>query len=118
MKLVPKRDQILGRLLITKLASTIVAPDATRGVTKVLLVLAVGADAAEEGYKPGDLVIPRALGNMPLRGGSLYVYYCDRKEVLFTVEDASPGDFVDSNGTTEVKSLDPADPTNTGAALS
>lgn len=118
MKLVPKRDQILGRLLITKLDSPIVVADATKGVTKMLLVLAVGADAAEEGYKVGDLVIPRAIGNMPLRGGSRYTYFCDRKDVLFSVEGANPDDFLDGDGHTAVQSLDPGHPTNEGASLS
>lgn len=118
MRLVPKRDQILGRLLITRLESTIIAPDPTKGVTKMLLVLAVGADAEKEGYKVGDLLIPRAIGNMPLRAGSQYAYFADRKDILFTVEGADPEDFTDSDGRTVIESLDPGHPTNAGSAVS
>lgn len=118
MKLIPKRDQLLGRLLITKLESPIVVPDATKGVTKMILVTAVGEDAAAEGYRAGDLVIPRSIGTMPLRGGSQYTHFCDRKDVLFLVEGASPEDFVDGDGRTAIQSLDPSHPTNSGASLS
>lgn len=116
MKLVPKRDQMLGRLLITKLDSAIIAPDATRGVSKMILVQAVGAGAAAEGYKVGDLVVPRQIGTAPLRAGTRNAFFCDSKDVLFTVEGATADDFLDGDGRTDIVSLDPGHPSNAAVA--
>lgn len=117
MKLTPKRDQLVGRLLITKLASAIVAPDPTKNVTKMLLVQAVGEDAAAAGYEPGDIVVPTSLGNMHLRGGTLLVTFCAVKDVLFKVEDVNPIDVTAEDGRTEIESLDPAHPCHSGTSV-
>jgi hypothetical protein len=114
VKLIPQNNQLVGRLLITKLDSPIVSPDPTKGVTKVILVQRVGADAAAAGYKPGDLVIPRAIGSMFLRGGTHHVVYCEVKEILFKVDDVCAEDFVADDGKTAIRSLDPADVSNGG----
>lgn len=94
MNLVPKRDQVLGRIVITKLKSAIVTPDETRGVTKFMLVDAVGPEAAAAGYKRGDLVLPRAMNNIFLHGGTYHRVICDAKEILTAVEDWDPKDFL------------------------
>lgn len=118
MKLVPKRDQMIGRLLITKMESTIVVPDATKGVTKMILIQAVGPDAEAAGYKPGDIVIPNSIRSMFLRAGTQHVVYCEVKDVIFTVEELSPDEVVDGDGKTAIKSLDPKDASHQGRGAS
>jgi hypothetical protein len=100
---------MIGRLLLTKLQSVILAPDPTKGVTKLILVLGVGADAEAAGFKVGDVVVPRSIGNIFLHGGTKHIAFCETNDVLFTVEGLSPEDVIDGNGKTEIRSLDPHD---------
>jgi hypothetical protein len=63
VKFVPRRTQIIGRTVIEKRKSTIIQPNETE-ITKFILVDAVGSEAAAQGIRVGDVVVPKAIGNM------------------------------------------------------
>ncbi len=80
MKFAPRRSQIIGRMLIEKTQSTIILVNEAQ-VTKYLLVDAVGVEAAAIGIKVGDIVVPKALGNMVLKNGTIYSPWLEEKDI-------------------------------------
>lgn len=82
MKIVPRHNQILGRIVIKKTGGAIVRPDDTANTTKFVLVDAVGPGAAAAGIKVGDLVLPNALGNIVIDGGVIFRPILDEANAL------------------------------------
>lgn len=98
MKFVPRKTQIIGRMVIRRSASAIIRV-AQEKVTKFVLVDAVGSDAAAKGIKVGDIVLPKALGNIIMSEG--FRPWLEEENVGFFVTDVSPEDLViqTDNGT-------------------
>ena len=69
MKLIPRGNLIIGRIVVKRVLSSIVRPDETRETTKFVLVDAVGPVAAASGIKVGDVVLPTSMSNIKLDGG-------------------------------------------------
>lgn len=94
MKLMPRHNQIFGRLVIKRGTSPIVQTDEARANTKFLLVDAVGPGVV--GIKPGDVVL-HAIKNMPcvtLEGGMENYPVIDEKDVLAIATDVDLNEFV------------------------
>lgn len=72
MKLIPRKNQIIGRVVIKRVFSTIVRVDETKETTKFVLIDAVGPDAAAQGFKVGDIVLPTQMANIKLDGGAFF----------------------------------------------
>jgi hypothetical protein len=94
----PLHDQVIGRLVITRPSSTIILTDLTENVSKFVLIETVSQAAAEAGYRPGDLVMPRAVGNIFLKGGNYHRVVFSIKDSVCRVRDVPLSEFVDSNG--------------------
>lgn len=93
MKFVPKHDMAIGRMVIKKSESQIIRVDETK-VTKFILVDAVGVDAAAAGIKVGDLIVVKALGNIVLDAGTVYLPVFEEKNVVFSVTDVEQKDLL------------------------
>lgn len=94
MKLMPRHNQIFGRLVIRRGTSRIVPANEAKVNTKFLLVDAVGPNVI--GIKPGDVVL-HAIKNMPcvtLAGGAENYPVIDEKDVLAVAADFNLDDFV------------------------
>ena len=91
MKLEPRHTQIIGRMVIRHTQSAIIRV-AQEKVTKFILVDAVGAGAAAKGIKVGDIVLPKALGNVVMSEGFRPVL--EEENVAFFVRDVAPGELV------------------------
>ena len=72
MKLIPEGKQIIGRIVIKRIFSTIIRLDEAKETTKFVLIDAVGPDAAARGYKVGDIVLPIRMSNVKLDGGAFW----------------------------------------------
>jgi hypothetical protein len=72
VKLIPRGNQIIGRVVIKRVFSTIIRVDETKETTKFVLVDAVGPDAAAKGFKVGDIVLPTQMSNIKLDGGAFF----------------------------------------------
>lgn len=81
MKLVPRRNQIIGRIVVKRILSTIVRPDETRNTTKFVLVDAAGPVAQAAGIKVGDIVLPNKMGNIQLDGGVSFRPIVDEEDI-------------------------------------
>ena len=86
MKVVPKKDQVLGRRLhLVKSEGGIDLPDSDwKGVTVFVVIDAVGEDVV--GYAPGEVVLPHALNFIHLRGHKPLVIFAQDK-ILAAIED-------------------------------
>jgi hypothetical protein len=98
MKLEPLIGWMIGRIAITKVSSTIVTPDANRGVTKFVLVDAVSPEAEAKGFKPGDLVMPKTMHNIFLKGGLIHRVTFPLEETICKVHGVSLAEFIGSDG--------------------
>jgi len=88
MKFVPRRAQVVGRIVIKKREqSLIVRPDETRNITKFVLIDALGPDAEAAGLKVGDIVLPFQIENVVLEGGASFRPLIDEKQVRLLVKD-------------------------------
>lgn len=96
MKLDPRPNQILGKIVITKSDSPIVSPDPTANVSKFVVVEAVGANV--EGVERGDYVLPRSLAKMFLKGGRYRRVVVPDEEVFVTARDIPLSEFFDETG--------------------
>ena len=85
MKFEPQDDQIIGRMLIKKVRSSIIRPDETKNTTKFVLVDAVGIGV--KGIKVGDVIVPKALGQIVLDQGTVYRPWLEKTGWLFRVTD-------------------------------
>lgn len=72
MKLIPRSNQVIGRVVIKRRVSTIVRPDETRETTKFVLIDALGASVAAKGFKVGDVILPTAMANIKFDGGASF----------------------------------------------
>jgi hypothetical protein len=85
VRFIPRRDQIIGRIVIQRRKSAVVRPDETRDTTKLILVDAVGPIAAAAGIRVGDVVLPNAMGNIVLDGGVSFRPILSEANVLATM---------------------------------
>jgi hypothetical protein len=92
MKLEPRNNQIIGRIVIRRAFSSIVRPDQTKDITKFILVDAVGSGAAAKGVKIGDVIVPMAIGKIMLDDG--FRPSLEEENVGFFVRDVSPSDLL------------------------
>lgn len=107
MKFVPRRSQIIGRMVIKRASSMIVRVDESK-VTKFILVDAVGEEAAANGIKVGDLVVPTAVSNIVMNEGFRPVL--EEKNVAFFVTDVPLSELaVQTDGGTKYVSFDSPD---------
>lgn len=98
MKLKPLQKWVIGRIAVTKMSSSIITPDANKGVTKFVLLEVVSEEAAAAGYNPGDLVIAKSMHNIFLKGGSYHRATFPIDEAVCRAEDVSLDEFVDIYG--------------------
>lgn len=87
MKIVPKKSQVTGRVVdITMSKGGIVLPDSQmKGVTIFVVLDAIGPDVKD--YKVGDIVLPRHINHVYLRGGAFHCVIFEEADILATVED-------------------------------
>ena len=87
MKINPKKNQVIGRIVdIALTKSGIALPDTQmKGVTIFVVLDRVGPDVTE--YKAGEVVLPRHVNHIWLRGGVLHRVIFEDKDILATVED-------------------------------
>lgn len=107
MKLIPRGKQVIGRMVIKRVLSSIVRPDETRRTTKFMLVDAVGPDAAAKGVRVGDVVLTTTFSNISLDGGVYLRPIVDEDSIAATLTDVAPGElFVQTDGGTEYVAFD------------
>lgn len=92
MKLIPRRDQIIGRVVIKRVASVIVRPEESKGTSKFVLVDAVGPEAALKGIKVGDVVLAKKMHHIMLDGGSIFRPLVDEPDVASFLTETEPGE--------------------------
>lgn len=106
MKFVPRRNQIIGRVVIRRSSSSIVRLDETK-VTKFVLVDAVGSEAEAKGIKVGDVVVTKTISHIILDGGTSFRPSFEEESVAFFVTDVQPDELVvQTDGGTEFVPLD------------
>lgn len=93
MKFIPRRSQIIGRMVIKRPSTKIIRPDEKK-ITKFVLVDAIGSEAEASGIRVGDLVVPTALGNIMPEGEGSFRPVLEEKNVAFFVTDTSPDDLL------------------------
>lgn len=98
MRLEPRKDWVIGRIAITKVSSTLHVPDANRGVTKFVFLEEVSPDAERAGYRIGDLVLPKAMNNIFLKGGTYHRATFSAEDIVCRVHDVPLDELVDTNG--------------------
>ena len=94
MKLVPRRNQVVGRVVTKRIMATIVRPDETQNTTKFVLIDGVGPGAQAAGIKVGDIVLPSKMGNIQLDGGVSFRPLLDEEDIRAHVTDVSIADLV------------------------
>jgi hypothetical protein len=94
MKIVPRRNQAIGRVVTKRILSTIVRPDETRNTTKFVIIDAVGSAMEAAGIRVGDIVLPSKMGNITLDGGVVFRPLLDEEDVRGWVTDVALGDLV------------------------
>ena len=89
MKLEPRRGQAVGRVVVRPTTSTILRPDETSGITKYLLLDAVGPDLEAKGLKAGDIVVPVKINSIVMDGGVIFIPFVQEENVALVVRDWS-----------------------------
>ena len=92
MKFAPRRNQIIGRAVIKRKFAAILRPNETDGITKFVLVDAVGVDAAAKGIKVGDVIVPLKVGNIVMDGAFRPVV--EEENAGLFVTELSPGELL------------------------
>jgi hypothetical protein len=87
MKFEPRRGQAIGRVVIRPTLSTIVRPDETKGISKFVLLDAVGPDLEAKGLKAGDVVLPIKINTIYLDGGGSFRPMVEEGEIALIVRD-------------------------------
>jgi len=87
MKFEPRRGQAVGRIVVKPTISTIIRPDETKGITKFVLLDAVGPDLAAKGLKVGDVVLPIAINTLYLEGGVSFRPMVEEEKIALIVRD-------------------------------
>jgi hypothetical protein len=93
MKLEPLRGQAVGRVVQQPMLSTIVRPDETKGVSKFILLDAVGPDLAAKGIRVGDVVLPMKIHNIVLNDGSSFRPLVEAEHIMLIVRDWKKDEF-------------------------
>lgn len=89
MKIIPKKDQVLGRTVdVVRSVGGLELPATQNNATVLVLIDAVGPDV--EGYEPGQLVTPHHLNHIYMRGGFHRVIF-SADEILAVVEEVDQG---------------------------
>lgn len=84
MKVIPKKNQILGRIVdVVRTESGLALPTAQNNATVFAIVDAVGPDVTE--YAVGNIVLPAKMNHIYVRGGFHRVIFSDT-EILGVVE--------------------------------
>ena len=96
MKFAPRHNMAIGRMTIKKSESAIIRTDETQ-VTKFILVDAVGPDAAKAGLRAGDLVVVKALGNIVMDAGTIYLPVFEEPNTVFDVVDVDLNELLVQN---------------------
>jgi hypothetical protein len=93
VKIVPKRNQVLGRIAdLTRSEGGIELPATdVRGVTIFVFVDAVGPDVI--GYRPGDIVVPEHVKHIWLRGGRYHRVIFKDEVIVAVIEDLPKDQF-------------------------
>ena len=94
MKFLPRHNQIVGRMVMKRMLTSIVRPDETRGTTKFVLIDAVGPGAAAAGLKVGDVVVPSSMSHVVLDGGVSFRPLIEEANVALIVTDVSLDELV------------------------
>jgi hypothetical protein len=94
VKLVPRRNQTIGRVVTKRIMSTILRPDETKNTTKFVLIDGVGPGAQAAGIKVGDIVLPSKMGNIQLDGGIRFRPIVDEEDIRAIVNDVPLEEFV------------------------
>lgn len=103
MKFEPVNKWIIGHALVPKVSSTIVLPGMNnKGVTRCYLITESSKEAAEAGYKPGDLVIAKHVWDITLKGHRV-TFTPD--EIICRVKDCTLDEFTDLQSKPVVESL-------------
>jgi len=87
VKLKPRHNQAIGRVVIKRVLSSIVRPDETKNTTKFVLIDAVGPGAQAAGLKVGDVVLAAKLSSFVLDGGAFFRPILDEKDIMFWATD-------------------------------
>ena len=98
MNLEPLKNWVIGRIAITRASDTIVLADVTKNVTKFVLIDEVSPEAEAAGFHKGDLVMPEAMSNIFLKGGSYHRVTCPVDKIVCRVRDVPLDEFVGSDG--------------------
>jgi hypothetical protein len=87
VKFVPKKSQMLGRLVQFAAKGAIVLPEVQgQKESKIILIDRVGPHVKD--YKPGDFVVPRKYEIVMLRGGVNW-FVIDEADIIGGVEELS-----------------------------
>lgn len=86
MNFEPRLSEAVGRLVIRKPKSAIIRPDPTK-VTKMVILDAVGPDAARSGLSPGDIVLPTKVDLLWLDDGTVARPILTEKDVRLIARD-------------------------------
>lgn len=89
MKFIPRHNQVIGRMVMKRMLTSIVRPDETKGTTKFVLIDAVGPGAAAAGLKVGDVVVPSSMSHVVLDGGVSFRPLVEEANVALIVTDVS-----------------------------
>ena len=98
MTLEPLKNWVIGRIAITRTSTTIVVADVTKNVSKFVLLDEVSPEAEKAGFKRGDLVLPKAMNNVFLKGGTYHRVTFPADEIICRVRDVPLSEFVGSDG--------------------
>jgi hypothetical protein len=100
VKFNPANKCVVGQVLITKRKPSEIKlqEDVTKNVTKFILVEEVSPEAEAAGYAPGDLVLPRAMEHIFLKGGEMFRASCSIDVVISKPTGWSLDDFMDWRG--------------------
>jgi hypothetical protein len=89
VKFEPRRGQAIGRIVIKPSRSSILRPDQTKGISKFVILDAVGPDLLAKGLKVGDVIVPRAVGNVMMDDGASFRPTVNEEDILLVVRDWS-----------------------------
>lgn len=93
MKLEPRYNEIIGRMVIKRSDSKIVRIDETK-VTKLVLVDAVGPGAAAAGINVGDVVLGKKMNHMVFDAGAIFRPLIAEPEIACFARELTPNELL------------------------
>jgi hypothetical protein len=87
VKFEPRRGQAVGRIVIRPTNSSIIRPDETKGLTKFMLVDAVGPDLEAKGLKVGDIVMPTSISGIMMQNGASFRPMANDENIALVIRD-------------------------------